>query len=266
MRPVLPWDAARLRQHRGSDRNIDLQKQQLSEAWVPTACVRLGTRMRSPGASRPGCSGQSAAISRHRRSGAPPSPQPFAQRCDRDHVRRAERKRGGASRRHSRVMAARRDETEVAAVAGVTIGRAASWASWARRPGMGARTACGPACSGGEAGGGALGPGGRRGRTRWLSAQGVRGVGELRVCAERELPAPHVVALLPGRFKASAVKECIRAVLKEKLADVQYDPEAIPQLTKSLSEIIKDRLKGEELCWERWFLSDCAVPFGRAGR
>lgn len=159
MRPVLPWDAARLRQHRGSDRNIDLQKQQLSEAWVPTACVRLGTRMRSPGASRPGCSGQSAAISRHRRSGAPPSPQPFAQRCDRDHVRRAERKRGGASRRHSRVMAARRDEAEVAAVARVTIGRAASWASWARRPGMGARTACGPACSGGEAGGGALGAG-----------------------------------------------------------------------------------------------------------
>uniref|UniRef100_A0A8V0YIT7 Dynein light chain Tctex-type 2B n=1 Tax=Gallus gallus TaxID=9031 RepID=A0A8V0YIT7_CHICK len=46
-------------------------------------------------------------------------------------------------------------------------------------------------------------------------------------------------------FKASAVKECIRAVLKEKLADVQYDPEAIPQLTKSLSEIIKDRLKEE---------------------
>lgn len=86
------------------------------------------------------------------------------------------------------------------------------------------------------------------------------------MCAERELPAPHVVSFLPGRFKASAVKECIRAVLKEKLADVQYDPEAIPQLTKSLSEIIKDRLKGEELCWERWFLSDCAVPFGRAGR
>uniref|UniRef100_A0A8V0YQ87 Dynein light chain Tctex-type 2B n=1 Tax=Gallus gallus TaxID=9031 RepID=A0A8V0YQ87_CHICK len=55
-------------------------------------------------------------------------------------------------------------------------------------------------------------------------------------------------SLRPGlqrRFKASAVKECIRAVLKEKLADVQYDPEAIPQLTKSLSEIIKDRLKEE---------------------
>ena len=62
------------------------------------------------------------------------------------------------------------------------------------------------------------------------------------------------------------MKECIRAVLKEKLADVQYVPEEIPQLTMSLSEIIKDRLKGEEVCWESWFFSDCAVPFGRAGR
>ncbi|XP_031459307.1 tctex1 domain-containing protein 2 isoform X3 [Phasianus colchicus] len=55
-------------------------------------------------------------------------------------------------------------------------------------------------------------------------------------------------SLRPGlqrRFKAAAVKECIRAVLKEKLADVQYVPEEIPQLTKSLSEIIKDRLKEE---------------------
>uniref|UniRef100_A0A669PZJ4 Tctex1 domain containing 2 n=1 Tax=Phasianus colchicus TaxID=9054 RepID=A0A669PZJ4_PHACC len=58
------------------------------------------------------------------------------------------------------------------------------------------------------------------------------------------LPAPVVVGLLV-RFKAAAVKECIRAVLKEKLADVQYVPEEIPQLTKSLSEIIKDRLKEE---------------------
>lgn len=62
------------------------------------------------------------------------------------------------------------------------------------------------------------------------------------------------------------MKECIRAVLKEKLADVQYDPEEIPQLTKSLSEIIKDRLKGEEVCWESRFFSACAVPFGRSGR
>uniref|UniRef100_A0A8B9ECW9 Tctex1 domain containing 2 n=1 Tax=Anser cygnoides TaxID=8845 RepID=A0A8B9ECW9_ANSCY len=49
----------------------------------------------------------------------------------------------------------------------------------------------------------------------------------------------------PDRFKLSTVKECIHAILKEKLADAQYVPEEVPQLTKSLSEIIKDRLKEE---------------------
>ncbi|NXX56853.1 TC1D2 protein, partial [Scopus umbretta] len=47
------------------------------------------------------------------------------------------------------------------------------------------------------------------------------------------------------RFKSSTVKECIHAILKEKLANVQYIPEEMPQLTKSLSETIKDRLKEE---------------------
>ncbi|NXM92063.1 TC1D2 protein, partial [Oenanthe oenanthe] len=47
------------------------------------------------------------------------------------------------------------------------------------------------------------------------------------------------------RFKSSTVKECIHAILKEKLTNVEYIPEEIPQLTKSLSEIIKDRLKEE---------------------
>ncbi|NWU97314.1 TC1D2 protein, partial [Upupa epops] len=47
------------------------------------------------------------------------------------------------------------------------------------------------------------------------------------------------------RFKSSTVKECIHEILKEKLANVQYIPEEMPQLTKSLSEIIKDRLKEE---------------------
>lgn len=49
------------------------------------------------------------------------------------------------------------------------------------------------------------------------------------------------------RFKSSTVKECIRAILKEKLADVQYKPEEMPELTKSLSDTIKDRLKGKEV-------------------
>uniref|UniRef100_A0A8C5JCZ2 TC1D2 protein n=1 Tax=Junco hyemalis TaxID=40217 RepID=A0A8C5JCZ2_JUNHY len=47
------------------------------------------------------------------------------------------------------------------------------------------------------------------------------------------------------RFKSSTVKECIRAILKERLADVQYKPEEMAELTKSLSDTIKDRLKEE---------------------
>ncbi|XP_061862142.1 dynein light chain Tctex-type protein 2B isoform X1 [Colius striatus] len=54
--------------------------------------------------------------------------------------------------------------------------------------------------------------------------------------------------LRPGlqqRFKSSTVKECIHTILMEKLANVEYVPEEMPQLTKSLSEMIKDRLKEE---------------------
>uniref|UniRef100_A0A8D2J6T8 Tctex1 domain containing 2 n=1 Tax=Varanus komodoensis TaxID=61221 RepID=A0A8D2J6T8_VARKO len=45
------------------------------------------------------------------------------------------------------------------------------------------------------------------------------------------------------RFRSSTVKDCIHEVLKEELENVQYDPEEVPQLTKSLSETIRDRLK-----------------------
>ena len=65
--------------------------------------------------------------------------------------------------------------------------------------------------------------------------------------------------LCPDRFKSSTVKECIHAILKEKLANVQYIPEEMPQLTKSLSETIKDRLKGKEVCWGSNFFSYCVL-------
>ncbi|XP_044312148.1 dynein light chain Tctex-type protein 2B [Varanus komodoensis] len=45
------------------------------------------------------------------------------------------------------------------------------------------------------------------------------------------------------KFRSSTVKDCIHEVLKEELENVQYDPEEVPQLTKSLSETIRDRLK-----------------------
>ncbi|RLW00658.1 hypothetical protein DV515_00008699 [Chloebia gouldiae] len=60
--------------------------------------------------------------------------------------------------------------------------------------------------------------------------------------------AQNTYSLRPGlqqRFKSSTVKECIHAILKEKLANVQYIPEEMPELTKSLSDTIKDRLKEE---------------------
>lgn len=46
------------------------------------------------------------------------------------------------------------------------------------------------------------------------------------------------------RFRPSVVKDCIHAVLKEELANAEYSPEEMPQLTKRLSENIKDKLKG----------------------
>ncbi|OCT80646.1 dynein light chain Tctex-type protein 2B [Xenopus laevis] len=45
------------------------------------------------------------------------------------------------------------------------------------------------------------------------------------------------------KFKSASVKDCIRSVLKEELSDKQYVPEEVPQLTRFLSETIKDRLK-----------------------
>lgn len=57
------------------------------------------------------------------------------------------------------------------------------------------------------------------------------------------------------------MKECIHVILKEKLADAQYVPEEVPQLTKSLSEIIKDRLKGKEACGKSCFFSCFKLNF-----
>ncbi|XP_017901670.1 PREDICTED: tctex1 domain-containing protein 2 [Capra hircus] len=52
------------------------------------------------------------------------------------------------------------------------------------------------------------------------------------------------------RFRPSVVKDCIHAVLKEELASAEYSPEEMPQLTKHLSENIKDKLK--EMGFDRY--------------
>ncbi|KAB1283056.1 Tctex1 domain-containing protein 2, partial [Camelus dromedarius] len=53
-----------------------------------------------------------------------------------------------------------------------------------------------------------------------------------------------------GLFRPSVVKDCIHAVLKQELANAEYSPEEMPQLTKRLSENIKDKLK--EMGFDRY--------------
>ena len=59
-----------------------------------------------------------------------------------------------------------------------------------------------------------------------------------------------VVQTVSFRFRPSVVKDCIQAVLKEELANAEYSPEEMPQLTKRLSETVKDKLKGN--CDGNW--------------
>ncbi|XP_017396483.1 tctex1 domain-containing protein 2 isoform X1 [Cebus imitator] len=54
----------------------------------------------------------------------------------------------------------------------------------------------------------------------------------------------------PFRFRPSVVKDCIHAVLKQELANAEYAPEEMPQLTKHLSENIKEKLK--EMGFDRY--------------
>ncbi|VFV31952.1 tctex1 domain-containing protein [Lynx pardinus] len=59
-----------------------------------------------------------------------------------------------------------------------------------------------------------------------------------------------VVQTVSFRFRPSVVKDCIHAVLKEELANAEYSPEEMPQLTKHLSETVKDKLK--EMGFDRY--------------
>uniref|UniRef100_A0AAZ3SQZ7 Dynein light chain Tctex-type 2B n=1 Tax=Oncorhynchus tshawytscha TaxID=74940 RepID=A0AAZ3SQZ7_ONCTS len=45
------------------------------------------------------------------------------------------------------------------------------------------------------------------------------------------------------RFKAAVVKECIHDILREQLSGVQYDPDEVGVLSRSLADCIKDKLK-----------------------
>ncbi|CAB1424467.1 unnamed protein product [Pleuronectes platessa] len=45
------------------------------------------------------------------------------------------------------------------------------------------------------------------------------------------------------KFKPAVVKECIREIVREKLSGVQYDPEEVPQLSKTLADSVKEKVK-----------------------
>ncbi|XP_056270714.1 dynein light chain Tctex-type protein 2B [Pseudoliparis swirei] len=45
------------------------------------------------------------------------------------------------------------------------------------------------------------------------------------------------------KFKPAIVKTCIREIVRERLSGMQYDPEGVPELSRSLAECIKDKVK-----------------------
>ncbi|XP_040896505.1 dynein light chain Tctex-type protein 2B isoform X2 [Toxotes jaculatrix] len=45
------------------------------------------------------------------------------------------------------------------------------------------------------------------------------------------------------KFKTAIVKEYIREIVRERLSGVQYDPEEVPELSRSLADSIKDKVK-----------------------
>lgn len=49
------------------------------------------------------------------------------------------------------------------------------------------------------------------------------------------------------RFKPTIVKELIREIVRERLSGVQYDPEEVQELSRSLAESVKDKVKSEWL-------------------
>ncbi|KAM9832473.1 dynein light chain Tctex-type protein 2B [Neosynchiropus ocellatus] len=46
-----------------------------------------------------------------------------------------------------------------------------------------------------------------------------------------------------NKFKPAIVKECIRDTIREQLSGVQYDSEAVPELSRTLADQIKDKVK-----------------------
>lgn len=45
------------------------------------------------------------------------------------------------------------------------------------------------------------------------------------------------------KFRRAVVKECIREIVRERLSEVQYDPNEVPELSRSLADCIRDKVK-----------------------
>ncbi|XP_038571596.1 dynein light chain Tctex-type protein 2B isoform X1 [Micropterus salmoides] len=45
------------------------------------------------------------------------------------------------------------------------------------------------------------------------------------------------------KFKPAVVKECIRETVREQLSGMRYDPEQVPELSRSLADCIKGKVK-----------------------
>lgn len=48
-----------------------------------------------------------------------------------------------------------------------------------------------------------------------------------------------------SRFKPAVVKECIRETVKARLSEVQYDPDEVSELTRTLADSVKNKVKSE---------------------
>ncbi|XP_061539732.1 dynein light chain Tctex-type protein 2B isoform X2 [Phycodurus eques] len=45
------------------------------------------------------------------------------------------------------------------------------------------------------------------------------------------------------KFKPAVVKECIRETVKARLSEVQYDPDEVSELTRTLADCVKNKVK-----------------------
>uniref|UniRef100_A0A3B5A3C4 Tctex1 domain containing 2 n=2 Tax=Stegastes partitus TaxID=144197 RepID=A0A3B5A3C4_9TELE len=61
--------------------------------------------------------------------------------------------------------------------------------------------------------------------------------------AMEETDTYHIRPNHQDKFKPAVVKECVREIVRERLSGLRYDPEEVPELSRSLADCIKDKVK-----------------------